>query len=387
LFDSDNNERAWAQGIPAKMDSSFTLALWAKPDSAHEGFANLIGRTKDSPAEWHDGAKAFILAADGVWFQLKGYPAVKTTTSLWDDQWHHVAATYDTNDNSVKIYVDGVQEAVGTMDLTAWTEDISWYYWLSNGSGGNFSGEMKDVRIYDETLSETEIKDLHQPNRLIAWYPLDDDPGTSGLVDHSGNGYNGGKFDPNYTGESLLFDSDNNDRAWVQGIPAKMDSSFTLALWAKPDSAHEGFANLIGRTIDTAATWHDDAKAFLLSSDEVWLQCKGQATLKASTGSLWDDQWHHLAATYDTNDNSARIYVDGVEEAVGTRNFAAATEAADWYYWLSNGSGGNFSGEMKDVRIYDETLSETGISALAVPEPATMALLGLGGTLFIRRKK
>ncbi len=44
-------------------------------------------------------------------------------------------------------------------------------------------------------------------------------------------------------------------------------------------------------------------------------------------------------------------------------------------------------GTLDDPRIYDHVVTQTDLDALVVPESATLALLGLGGLLAIRRRR
>jgi hypothetical protein len=49
---------------------------------------------------------------------------------------------------------------------------------------------------------------------------------------------------------------------------------------------------------------------------------------------------------------------------------------------------GAFDGAIDDVRIYDRALSGTEVADLyALPEPATLALLALGGLAMLRRRR
>ncbi|HAC81435.1 MAG TPA: hypothetical protein DCG06_14140 [Deltaproteobacteria bacterium] len=57
------------------------------------------------------------------------------------------------------------------------------------------------------------------------------------------------------------------------------------------------------------------------------------------------------------------------------------------YIGGGNGNQGA-NGIYGDFRIYDNTLNDAAVAALAVPEPSTTALLGLGGlALILRRRK
>jgi hypothetical protein len=298
-------------------------------------YGNLIGRSADGT--WHDGAKALLLAPDGVWFQNRGYAAVKTTTSLWDDQWHHVAATYDITDNSVKIYIDGVQEAVGTLDLTASPENLSWYYWLSNGSGGHFTGEMKDVRIYDRTLSETDI---------IALY-LNRASGFTGTEFHFANHDAYG-----YTAEVLPEYATDQSFSWAINIRTKTG----------------------GPLISTAYEQIGDGARYLYIDDSngkvvFAAQDSGATASVVSYTPVNDGQWHNISVTYDDVTDVVRLYVDGMpqgSEIIALKNLQGGNNRPGFGYM---GGFGWYTGDMKDIRFYNRVLTENEAFLVYRPRP------------------
>lgn len=94
-------------------------------------------------------------------------------------------------------------------------------------------------------------------------------------------------------------------------------------------------------------------------------------------------QWYHFAATYDSLTGLVKLYVNDVEEvtdldygSMATNNYAVTIGKASYtnnYY---------FDGIIDDVRIYNKALTadevQQNYAAQSIPEPVTMALLGLG---------
>ena len=111
---------------------------------------------------------------------------------------------------------------------------------------------------------------------------------------------------------------------------------------------------------------------------------------QGSGTNLYDGTWYHVAATYDSATSTKRLYLDGVELGTGlvvTNNLNV--QGSNFRIGNAIFDSELFNGLIDDVRVYDNALSQSEISALAsIPEPSAVALLGLGGlALLIRRRK
>ena len=102
------------------------------------------------------------------------YNTYTGTTLLQANTWYHGGYTYD--GSTLKIYVNGVCEktqAISNMSVPA--DYITVFCWsLASGASIHgdykFYGDINDVRVYNHTLSEKEIKELSKG--LVLHYPL-----------------------------------------------------------------------------------------------------------------------------------------------------------------------------------------------------------------------
>ncbi len=114
----------------------------------------------------------------------------------------------------------------------------------------------------------------------------------------------------------------------------------------------------------------------------------------------WNDgAWHHIAVTWDAKtsggdaDFDIQFYVDG---SAVTTSKVAETQVLDkltaWEYPVMIGANNNrgtaatpLTGQLDDYRVYDHELTSQEVAAL--PEPATMTLLALGGLGVLARRR
>jgi hypothetical protein len=98
------------------------------------------------------------------------------------------------------------------------------------------------------------------------------------------------------------------------------------------------------------------------------------------------NEWHHIAGVYEAGGNLT-VYLDGEVDA----QIAADSPIGISYQNVLIGNNPDsmerfWNGLIDDVQLYNEALSQAELQAI-IPEPATMALLGLGGLALLRIRK
>ena len=142
--------------------------------------------------------------------------------------------------------------------------------------------------------------------------------------------------------------------------------------------------NLYGRAADVA---------FQSFSNPGW-----QGLPSGNPDSL-DGEWHHVAGQFKPEGDygagweqaTSNIYVDGVLWNSSQRWGNGDLNVLDVIIGYLAGDGRRWSGYLDDVRVYDEFLTGAQVYDCYVegliPEPATIALLGLGGLALLRKKR
>ena len=279
--------------------------------------------------------------------------------------------------------------------------------------GGIYPAELRIITDDPDTPAVTVpiTVDLSIPSgsTLAAWWPLETDG-----ADASGNGHDGAgtgaiNFTPagasGTTGGSAEFDGASSID--VPFDEALNPSSYTVTLWASPDTVAANFqsaitsrydgVNIVGKTYGyivyraPGANW------------EYWTGAGQTTSLWAVTGQtpVTAGTWIHLAVTYDHVAKLKTLYANGIAVQTTADIVAARNLVRD----LHIGGGGDlgtdfrFDGKLDDIAIFREVLDATeinsimttgvaGFTGLPLPpgEPGDLVITGVsiaGGNIVI----
>lgn len=142
---------------------AITLEMWVKlpNDGAN---TNNVGIEKGGWEAGEYSLYVFYVPGNGSAMQFKDLPEACADANsgflgpnLKDDQWHHIAGTWD--GEVISVYTDGdlsVSVDCGSGPLDKNSKSV--YIGARNGSERFLTGVVDEVRIYDRALSESEIK-------------------------------------------------------------------------------------------------------------------------------------------------------------------------------------------------------------------------------------
>lgn len=196
------------KGTPLQGMNKFTIEMWVK-----------AGNNSSDPAimgdkNWNSGSNpGFIICRSGSSWKInfanhkKERYDINSTMTLEDQQWHHLAVTFDKTKECI-VYQDGQKVAEAALLYKADDDMTSPYDYINlaqegtgtyDGGGTNWAGSFNDVKIWTDVLSQEtisnymylpDIEKSDHPNlaALNLYLKMDEARGTF-IKDSSGKGH------------------------------------------------------------------------------------------------------------------------------------------------------------------------------------------------------
>ena len=207
---------------------------------------------------------------------------------------------------------------------------------------------------------------------LVAHWPLDIDAKDATGNGHDGQIINGTVLFENagasdLTGNAASFP--DNGRIDIPFDPDLNPESFTITLWAKATSTNGYASPITGRNdVNGGQSTH----GYIIYNDasgnwNFWTGDGDPGWDTLSGGPVTTNQWTHLAISYDSETETKTIWINGTEKgsesAPNQYSPNGTVGAMDLHLGAGQDDGANFffSGDIDDVGLWDEALTEEDI--------------------------
>jgi len=326
-FDGVDDVVEVADSASLDFSGSFTVEFWMRSPGTGAGQDLIIDKSHgvDGNKGWFFQSRPGTGLIDFGIGNGSGFPLVTSTAQLFDNEWHHLAGTYD--GNTIEFFVDGVSQ--GTTDAGVFS-DNGQPIRMGNTSAINrfFKGYLDEVRISNAVLEPADFL-FTGPSTTIGYWRFEKggaDTEAAVVADSSSNSNSGsplngpllrklipGGFSGNPNGLSLEFDGLDDIVEIPDSVSLDFSGSFTVEFWMRSPGTGAG-QDLI---IDKSHGFGGQTGWFFQSRPNVGVVNFGMGNgtgfpLISSANDLFDNQWHHLAGTYDGN--TIEFFVDGISQ-------------------------------------------------------------------------
>ncbi|OHB41606.1 MAG: hypothetical protein A2Y13_03940 [Planctomycetes bacterium GWC2_45_44] len=172
------------------------------------------------------------------------------------------------------------------------------------------------------------------------------------------------------------------------GGPGWVSTGVTITAWVKQDVA--GSNGYI-----FAQSWFSPTAngTIQIQTTSAGVYAQSLVNVNAATGPYGDaGEWYHVAWVGRAVTGMSEIWINGVNVSSTWLGWSGwpnhlYKDMADVVQIGAWGGATQLMGGIADLRIYTDALDATGIAdSMIIPEPATLAIVGLGGLLLRRRK-
>jgi hypothetical protein len=218
---------------------------------------------------------------------------------------------------------------------------------------------------------DVKVRNCNLLNGLVLWLPMDEGSGTI-AYDYSGNRnngtlYNGPTWVDGKIGKAISFDG--NDDVVVIGGSYSLNSplsitgtSISIATWIKRiGDALQTREQIVEK--NPTCNGYDFAIERATLTPSVRFGFGGACVVFNTVSSILNNQWYHLAGTYDGN--QVKLYINGNLDKVYSETRSISWGNRELAIGRNRDSlGWGLNGTIDELRIYNRALSEEEIKEL-----------------------
>ncbi|MGC6430549.1 MAG: LamG-like jellyroll fold domain-containing protein [Jejuia sp.] len=145
---------------------NYTISAWIKRGSDSKSFDIISKRDYQNNGSYNHG---YALSIDEIgkfsmnWkdFEDLSNNKIEASSTIPENQWHHVAVSYNLYTNITTLYIDGIKEAVSSiLDPINTSSDSQFIVGAANylNRHQHCNGNIDEIRIWDVALSENQIR-------------------------------------------------------------------------------------------------------------------------------------------------------------------------------------------------------------------------------------
>src|SRR6266542_1224121 len=383
-FNGTDSQVSFGNTVGNFETNDFTIDLWIRTTATR--LESLIEKYPicGNSSEWYIRIDGGRLGAEMMSDDLADDHSVLVSQgSINDGVFHHVA--YVRRARNIAFYIDGVldssSDSAGGVTRINNATDLKVGRSVCVGIDGTspFTGQLDEISIFTRALSDSEIQAIYAagsagkcapvpqpqcvqpPSGLVSWWKGD---GNATDATGSNNGALGGNatFAPGLDGQAFSFDGDKD--GVTVGNPASLQlQSFTIEAWIKRASTNLASLDVFqaGSVFGYGYAGYD----FVVTDDGRLALGKVGISAVASTRSIKDLNWHHVAVTKAAG--SVKFYVDSVGEAAPAYDpgfeFTSGAQIGS-RQWESTQPSASFLGLIDEVSVYNRALSVSEIGTI-----------------------
>jgi hypothetical protein len=374
-FDGVNDLISVADANSLDFTSAMTLMAWVKV-STTTGWRNMIMKQAGSDLVYGVYANDTASGSGRAAGYIKSGGAtrsVRANEAPAANKWMHVAVTFASATNQMRIFIDGTLHRTlttsGTMSASTGVLTIGGNnVWLDEF----FSGTMDEVRVMNVALAETDIRTLMttpvvpgsaapatDTTGLVAAYNFNDGTAT----DNTGLGHNGvltgtttaaGKF-----GNALSFNGTSDRIAIADANDLDFTTGMTLEAYVKPSTVTDWRTVMLKQTTD--------GLAYALYVSDQAQHAAGFIRISAIDRDVREDNplplntWSHVVVTYDKAGSRLQLWVDGIKKDERVITGDITTSTGSLYIGGNTFWGEYFGGQIDNIRLYNRPLNTVEI--------------------------